>query len=38
MRRVKRWKFDLRELLADPIGHEQFKKFLEKEYSGENLK
>lgn len=38
MRRVKRWGFDLRELLADPIGHEQFKKFLEKEYSGENLK
>ncbi|XP_055323350.1 regulator of G-protein signaling 7 isoform X1 [Sitodiplosis mosellana] len=38
LRRVKRWGFDLRELLNDPIGHEQFTKFLEKEYSGENLK
>lgn len=38
LRRVKRWGFDLRELLNDPIGHDQFTKFLEKEYSGENLK
>lgn len=38
LRRVKRWGFDLRELLIDPIGHDQFIKFLEKEYSGENLK
>ena len=38
MRRVKRWGFDLRELLNDPVGREQFTKFLEKEYSGENLK
>lgn len=38
LRRVKRWAFDLRELLNDPIGREQFTKFLEKEYSGENLK
>lgn len=38
LRRVKRWGFDLRELLNDPVGHDQFTKFLEKEYSGENLK
>lgn len=38
LRRVKRWGFDLRELLNDPVGREQFTKFLEKEYSGENLK
>ncbi|XP_037934858.1 regulator of G-protein signaling 7 [Teleopsis dalmanni] len=38
LRRVKRWGFSLRELLNDPIGREQFTKFLEKEYSGENLK
>ncbi|XP_055915047.1 regulator of G-protein signaling 7 [Eupeodes corollae] len=38
LRRVKRWAFSLRELLNDPIGREQFTKFLEKEYSGENLK
>lgn len=38
MRHVKRWGFSLRELLNDPVGREQFTKFLEKEYSGENLK
>ena len=38
LRRVKRWGFDLRELLNDPVGRDQFSKFLEKEYSGENLK
>ncbi|KAH8238473.1 hypothetical protein KR032_007314 [Drosophila birchii] len=38
VRRVKRWAFSLRELLNDAIGREQFTKFLEKEYSGENLK
>ncbi|KAF5289565.1 hypothetical protein FQA39_LY15012 [Lamprigera yunnana] len=37
-RRVKRWAFSLKELLQDPIGHEQFVKFLDKEFSGENLK
>jgi regulator of G-protein signaling len=38
MKRVKRWSFSLRELLIDPAGREQFKKFLDKEFSGENLK
>ncbi|XP_015118882.1 regulator of G-protein signaling 7 isoform X2 [Diachasma alloeum] len=37
-RRVKRWGFSLQELLQDPIGREQFVKFLEMEYSSENLK
>ncbi|XP_063992649.1 regulator of G-protein signaling 7 isoform X1 [Diachasmimorpha longicaudata] len=37
-RRVKRWGFSLQELLQDPIGKEQFVKFLEMEYSSENLK
>ncbi|KAI8121099.1 Regulator of G-protein signaling 7 [Lucilia cuprina] len=37
MRRVKRWAFSMRELLKDPMGREQFAKFLEKEYSYENL-
>ncbi|XP_055547042.1 regulator of G-protein signaling 7-like [Wyeomyia smithii] len=38
MKRVKRWGFSLRELLNDPVGREQFTKFLDKEFSGENLK
>lgn len=38
MKRVKRWSFSLRELLNDPVGREQFTKFLDKEFSGENLK
>lgn len=37
-RRVKRWAFGLQELLQDPIGHEHFVRFLDKEFSGENLK
>jgi len=37
-RRVKRWGFSLQELLADPVGREHFIKFLDKEFSGENLK
>ncbi|UYV70543.1 RGS7 [Cordylochernes scorpioides] len=37
-RRVKRWAFSLKELLRDPAGREQFFKFLEKEFSAENLK
>lgn len=35
---MKRWGFSLRELLIDPVGREQFSKFLDKEFSGENLK
>lgn len=37
-RRVKRWAFSLQELLQDPIGRDHFVKFLDKEFSGENLK
>lgn len=37
-RRVKRWAFSLQELLQDPVGREHFVKFLDKEFSGENLK
>ncbi|XP_023213183.1 regulator of G-protein signaling 7-like, partial [Centruroides sculpturatus] len=37
-RRVRRWAFSLQELLKDPAGREQFFKFLEKEFSAENLK
>ncbi|XP_065165297.1 regulator of G-protein signaling 7 isoform X2 [Atheta coriaria] len=37
-RRVKRWAFSLQELLQDSIGREHFVKFLDKEFSGENLK
>ncbi|XP_075227494.1 regulator of G-protein signaling 7 isoform X2 [Lycorma delicatula] len=37
-RRVKRWAFSLQELLADPVGREHFVRFLDKEFSGENLK
>ncbi|RWS04446.1 Regulator of G-protein signaling 7-like protein, partial [Dinothrombium tinctorium] len=37
-RRVRRWAFSLKELLRDPAGREQFIKFLEKEFSAENLK
>ncbi|XP_066587727.1 regulator of G-protein signaling 7 [Prorops nasuta] len=37
-RRVKRWAFCLQELLQDPIGREQFIRFLDKEFSSENLK
>ncbi|XP_018899894.1 regulator of G-protein signaling 7 isoform X2 [Bemisia tabaci] len=38
IRRVKRWAFSLQELLADPVGRDHLTKFLEKEFSGENLK
>lgn len=37
-RRVRRWAFSLKELLKDPAGREQFIKFLEKEFSAENIK
>lgn len=37
-RRVKRWAFSLQELLADTLGRDHFEKFLDKEFSGENLK
>ena len=37
-RRVKRWAFCIEELVTDPAGKEQFSKFLDKEFSGENLK
>ncbi|KAL3874180.1 hypothetical protein ACJMK2_037227 [Sinanodonta woodiana] len=37
-RRVKRWAFSVEELIRDPAGKEQFSKFLDKEFSGENLK
>lgn len=37
-RRIKRWAFSLQELLKDPLGRDHFTKFLEKEFSGENLK
>lgn len=37
-RRVKRWAFSLKELLHDPVGREHFIRFLDKEFSGENLK
>ncbi|KAL4238177.1 Regulator of G-protein signaling 7 [Mactra antiquata] len=38
LRRVKRWAFSVEELLRDPAGKDQFSKFLDKEFSGENLK
>uniref|UniRef100_A0A2A4JI50 RGS domain-containing protein n=1 Tax=Heliothis virescens TaxID=7102 RepID=A0A2A4JI50_HELVI len=38
LRRVRRWSFSLRELLQDPAGRDHFAKFLNKEFSGENLK
>ena len=37
-KRVRRWAFSLQELLKDPVGKEHFIKFLEKEFSSENLK
>jgi regulator of G-protein signaling len=37
-RRIKRWSFSVNELLKDPIGRDQFWKFLDKEYSCENLR
>lgn len=35
---MRRWAFSLKELLKDAAGREQFFKFLEKEFSAENLK
>ncbi|XP_062325980.1 regulator of G-protein signaling 6-like [Osmerus eperlanus] len=37
-RRVKRWGFSLDEALKDPAGRGQFLRFLESEFSSENLK
>lgn len=37
-RRVKRWALSFDELLSDVAGRENFTKFLDKEYSGENLR
>ncbi|XP_064599679.1 regulator of G-protein signaling 7-like isoform X2 [Liolophura sinensis] len=37
-RRVKRWSFCIQELIQDPAGKDHFSKFLDKEFSGENLK
>jgi regulator of G-protein signaling len=37
-RRIKRWSFSINELLKDPIGRDEFWKFLDKEYSCENLR
>jgi regulator of G-protein signaling len=37
-RRVRRWGFSIHELLKDPSGRELFRRFLEKEYSSENLR
>ncbi|EDO34351.1 predicted protein [Nematostella vectensis] len=36
-KRVKRWAFSLSELLKDPLGRKYFTRFLEKEFSAENL-
>uniref|UniRef100_A0A8C1TRQ6 Regulator of G protein signaling 7b n=1 Tax=Cyprinus carpio TaxID=7962 RepID=A0A8C1TRQ6_CYPCA len=36
--RVKRWGFCFDEVLKDPVGREQFLKFLESEFSSENLR
>ncbi|GAA6214508.1 regulator of G-protein signaling 9-like isoform X1 [Lates japonicus] len=35
--RVERWTFSFRELLSDPRGRDDFRLFLKKEFSGENL-
>ena len=36
-RRVRRWSFSCWDMLKDPIGHDHFKAYLEKEYATENL-
>jgi regulator of G-protein signaling len=36
-RRVRRWAFSCWDLLKDPVGHDHFRAFLEKEYATENL-
>ncbi|XP_048407622.1 regulator of G-protein signaling 11 isoform X1 [Stegostoma tigrinum] len=35
--RVERWAFNFAELLHDPLGRQQFRYFLEREFSAENL-
>ncbi|XP_019725887.1 regulator of G-protein signaling 9-like isoform X2 [Hippocampus comes] len=35
--RVERWTFSFGELLSDPRGRDDFRRFLKKEFSGENL-
>ncbi|XP_043567496.1 regulator of G-protein signaling 11 [Chiloscyllium plagiosum] len=35
--RVERWAFNFSELLHDPLGRQQFRYFLEREFSAENL-
>ncbi len=37
-RRVRRWGFSIHELLKDIAGRDLFRRFLEKEYSCENLR
>ncbi|CAF0770256.1 unnamed protein product [Brachionus calyciflorus] len=37
-RRVRRWGFSIHELLKDPSGRELFRRFLEREFSSENLR
>jgi hypothetical protein len=37
-RRLKLWEESFEELLLDPIGRDTLQKFLDKEYSGENLR
>ncbi len=37
-RRVRRWGFSIHELLKDPVGRDLFRRFLDKEYSSENLR
>ncbi|GAB0190455.1 regulator of G-protein signaling 6 [Grus japonensis] len=36
--RVKRWGFSMDEVLKDPVGRDQFLRFLESEFSSENLR
>ncbi|KAA0183867.1 Regulator of G-protein signaling 7 [Fasciolopsis buskii] len=38
IRRIKRWSFSIHELLKDPIGLDEFQRWLEKEFSAENLR
>lgn len=37
-RRLKLWEESFEELLNDPLGRDTLQKFLDKEYSGENLR
>lgn len=37
-RRLKLWEESFEELLSDQLGRETLQKFLDKEYSGENLR